>query len=186
MVLFLCILTGVAALLSGLLSRIAIRFRIELTGVQLRASAKLCFFFGMIRIPIETETSLPLLLYRKKKEKKRKRKGKKPKQKTAFRELLWHGWKTKALHLVKFTCRGLVGGEDAFLSVMTAGCIKSVLSLLLRMVSPACKSEVAFRPSFMQSAFWIYMEGILEIVPTEIISVLIKVRKRGGKENASH
>lgn len=174
MVLFLCILVGVATLLACVLWRIAVRFHIQLTGAHFYAHADLCLLFGLIRIPMGVETSIPALLRRTE---KKKPKARKPQRKRLLHTILWHGRKTGALRLKKFKCCGRIGdADDAFCSVMAAGVAEIVLELL-RAWFPAHSGSISIAPSFEHSVVWVYLEGILEIVPTQIIGVLIRDEK---------
>ena len=184
MVLFLCIFVGVVILAVCLLWRITLRFRVQMMDAHLLARAEIRLLFGLIRIPVGVDTSIAALL-RGKREKEKKKESK---RKSLLRGLLRQGRKTGALRLSEFNCRGLSGGGvDAFFSVMAAGTVQVVLELLLHSRFSPCSCRISIAPSFERNALWIYMEGILEIVPTQIIGILIRNEKarRDRKHDAS-
>ena len=184
MVLFLCIFAGVVILAVCLLWRITLRFRVQMMDAHLLARAEIRLLFGLIRIPVGVDTSIAALL-RGKREKEKKKESK---RKSLLRGLLRQGRKTGALRLTEFNCRGLVGyADDAFFSVMAAGTMQITLELLLRMWLFPRSARISITPSFERNALWIYMEGILEIVPTQIIGILIRNEKarRDRKHDAS-
>lgn len=184
MVLFLCIFAGVVILAVCLLWRITLRFRVQMMDAHLLARAEIRLLFGLIRIPVGVDTSIAALL-RGKREKEKKKESK---RKSLLRGLLRQGRKTGALRFSEFNCRGLVGyADDAFFSVMVAGTVQIALELLLRTWLFPRSGCVSIAPSFDRNALWIYMEGILEIVPTQIIGILIRNEKarRDRKHDAS-
>lgn len=184
MVLFLCIFVGVVILAVCLLWRITLRFRVQMMDAHLLARAEICLLFGLIRIPVGVDTSIAALL-RGKREKEKKKESK---RKSLLRGLLRQGRKTGALRLTELNCRGLIGdADDAFFSVMAAGTIQIALELLLHTRFSPCSCRISIAPSFERNALWIYMEGILEIVPTQIIGILIRNEKarRDRKHDAS-
>ena len=184
MVLFLCIFAGVVILAVCLLWRITLRFRVQMMDAHLLARAEIRLLFGLIRIPVGVDTSIAALL----RGKREKEKAKKPRRKSLLRGLLRQGRKTGALRLTELNCRGLIGdADDAFFSVMAAGTIQIALELLLHTRFSPCSCRISIAPSFERNALWIYMEGILEIVPTQIIGILIRNEKtrRDRKHDAS-
>ena len=184
MVLFLCIFAGVIILTVCLLWRITLRFRVQLMDAHLLACAEIRLLFGLIRIPVGVDMSIAALL-RGKREKEKKKKNQ---RKSLLRGLLRQGRKIGALRFSEFNCRGLVGyADDAFFSVMAAGTMQITLELLLRMWLFPRSGRISITPSFERNALWIYMEGILEIVPTQIIGILIRNEKarRNRKHDAS-
>ena len=184
MVLFLCILAGVIVLSVCLFWRITLRFRVQMMDAHLLACAEIRLLFGLIRIPVGVDTSIAALL----RGKREKEKAKKPRRKSLLRGLLRQGRKTGALRLTELNCRGLIGdADDAFFSVMAAGTIQIALELLLHTRFSPCSCRISIAPSFERNALWIYMEGILEIVPTQIIGILIRNEKarRDRKHDAS-
>lgn len=171
MVLFLCVLLGVIVFLICLFRRITLRFWVQVTGGHICARAQLCLLFGLIRIPAYTEETILSLL-------KKKWKRKRPKKKVGIGRIIWQARKREGVKLKEFACRGVIGHEnDAFISVMAAGAAQSLLTLALRAIFPAGEQQVAFRPAFEQNVFWLYMEGILEIAPTQIIGNLLDAEK---------
>jgi len=177
MVLFLCTAV-VVLLLACFLGRIKISFRAELLEAALKLQAELCLLFGLIRIPMKAETGIAALAGRTKKKKKKKR----PQRKRLLRLLLSKGRRNGAMRLTSFSCRGLIGNaQDTFLSVMGAGSVQVFFEMALRKMFPSCRAAVRITPSFERNSIWIYMEGILEILPTHIISVMIQ---RKGERNA--
>lgn len=177
MVLFLCIFSGVLALIVCLLWRVKIHFCAELNDTHLYARAKLCLLFGLVKIPMDIDTNIIALLRKKQK----KTEKEKPKRKQLLHKLLWNSRKTGTLRLAELNCKGIIGDAgDAFCSVMAAGAVQTALELLLRVCFPSHQGRIAIAPVFDRHAIWIYMEGILEILPTQIIGVLIRVRKQGG------
>ena len=184
MVLFLCIFVGVVILAVCLLWRITLRFRVQMMDAHILARAEIRLLFVLIRIPVGVDTSIAALL-RGKREKEKKKESK---RKSLLRGLLRQGRKTGALRLTELNCRGLIGdADDAFFSVMAAGTIQIALELLLHTRFSPCSCRISIAPSFERNALWIYMEGILEIVPTQIIGILIRNEKarRDRKHDAS-
>lgn len=72
MVLFLCIFSGVLALIVCLLWRVKIRFCAELNDTHLYARAKLCLLFGLVKIPMDIDTNIIALLRKSRKNLKKK------------------------------------------------------------------------------------------------------------------
>lgn len=175
MVLFLSVVFAV--LLACLLWKIKVCFRSQVLDDRLKMQAELRLLFGCIRIPMNAETGIIELIGRKKKRKKRKR----PERKRLLHLLLSKGRQNGSMHLSSFICRGLVGNEqDAFLSVMAAGSIQVFFEILTGTLFPGCHTSVKIVPSFDRSSIWIYMEGILEILPTQIIGVMIRRKGEGN------
>lgn len=176
MVLFFCVFLGVLLVAAALLWRMKVAFSLVLAGEHVHARAELRILFGLLKIPFEADMRIGELLCGK----GRKPRKNTPKRNRFLRKILWEGRRTGALALSEFQCRGLVGdASDAFRSVMAAGAVQIALELLLNFLFPLNPARVAIAPSFEQNAIWVYMEGILEIVPTQIIGVLIEHRTTG-------
>lgn len=166
-----------AVFLICLLWKIKVLFYAQVQDDFLRIHAELRLLFGVIRIPMDAETGICEMIGRRN---KRKKKKKRPERKRFLRLLLSKGRENGALRLSSFTCRGLIGNaDDAFLSVMGAGSVQVLFDMLISVLFPGCRSSVNIVPSFERNSIWIYMEGILEILPTQIMNAMIQRKGEG-------
>lgn len=168
MVLF---LFAAAAAMLLCLAKVKLFFSAEVIELKCRLNGEVRLMHGALRIPVCAETSITELAAKA----VRGERSKGKRRKRLFRLFLEAGKKSGGLRLRQFSCRGAVGNaEDAFLSVMGAGSAQVFLEMLLGAFFPFSEKSVRIMPSFAQSSIWIYMEGIAEMLPLQIIGVMIR------------
>ena len=172
MVLFVCVLAGILGMVACMLYHIRISFGIELMNMNLTAHVEIGLLFGLIRIPVTIEMSL-FSLFHKIREQQKNSKRIKLKSGQVL-QILQHGKKTRTTWFPSFHCRGRIGiADDAFLSVIVAGITQAVFQSAFHIFLQPRSGRISIRPNFESNGIWFYLEGILQIVPTQIIGVLI-------------
>ena len=155
-----------------MLYHIRIGFGIELVNMNLTAHVEIYLLFGLIRIPVTIEMSL-FSLFHKIREQQKNSKRIKLKSGQVL-QILQHGKKTRTNWFPSFHCRGRIGiAADAFLSVIVAGITQAVFQSAFHIFLQPRSGRIYIRPNFERNGIWFYLEGILQIVPTQIIGVLI-------------
>ena len=160
-------------IIAGLLWRAKLRFHFAIMDGKLLFSGRAYFFFQLIRIPLWYEAPLDRFIRRlisnmgKHKDKTKY---------DRFKKLIIK-FARECGNISELECRGRVGVEnDAFKSVFAAGALQIALCALAGALFDA-EPDVHIKPNFERPSFWINMEGIIEIVITQIITN--EIRKRG-------
>lgn len=125
---------------------------------------KLGFLFGLIKIPVKADINII--------EEFQKRNRKKKKRKSKTLDLLRYiidGGLIKELEI-----NSRIGiGVDAFLSVMTSGFVQILFEKLSEAFLKTEKVGIFIKPCFSSTVFWVHLEGILIIFPTQIIGIMV-------------
>lgn len=170
MVLFLCVAALVFLLVSAL-ANVKLFFCAELLERTVRLTVRIGLLFGAVGIPVEAEHRL----FEPKANTGKREKAKSSGRKRLLRFLLRWGKKSGALQVNRFHCRGAVGNaQDAFLTVMGAGSAAVFLDMLSEPFLHNCEKNVRIIPTFEKTGIWIYMEGIAQLHPLQIIGAMIR------------
>lgn len=168
MVAIICIMIFFAVVLLLALLNVRLSFRLLVIKTKCTLSGSVGIALGLIRIPFEIKVTPELFLKLLKPEKKKEKK----KSKLPF--LLLKNYK-KWLRIKKLMIKGRIGiKDDAFKTVMYTGAAQLLLENAMPFViTKKSAVAIAFKPCFSWSLFWINMEGILHLSPTQIIGMII-------------
>ncbi len=155
-----------------------IRFRLIMELRQARLYVEAGILFGMLKLQGEAVACwFPFTLYVNGKPHSLPRR----KQKTSLPQHIWNGTEFSKLNITS-----VVGvKDDGAASVITAGILREILREASLLLNPRELSVISV-PSFDRDVFWVELEGIARLHPTQIICAAIrqKISKmRKGKEN---
>lgn len=161
-----------------LLTGARIKFRLFMELRQARLNVEAGIFFGALKLKGDAVACwFPFTLYVN---------GKphslpKRKQKTSLPQHLWKGTEFSKLNI-----SSSVGiKDDGAASVVISGILREVLCASAQLLDPH-ELYVVSMPAFGQNTFWLELEGIARLHPTQIICAVIrqKISKmRKGKEH---
>ncbi|MBQ9833441.1 MAG: hypothetical protein IJO48_06900 [Clostridia bacterium] len=125
-------------------------------------SIKLGLAMGLVKIPIHINTDIQTLIFRRKKKKKR----------SVYTKILKGALKWSDVKRVEM--RAKIGIKDnAFFTVMMVGFTRILVEKLAEFMCISDKTGISVKPCFATGVFWLYLEGIVTIFPTQIIGILV-------------
>ncbi len=135
-------------------------------GDKLDLEIRIKLLFGLIRLKLHTSINILEELNKRMKKKRRKKRKIKP-----F-ELLHHIVEKGCIKHIEIHSRAGIK-DDAFLTVLLVGFTKIFFEKLSQVMGLSKSTQLYIQPCFATNVFWIHLEGIVTIFPTQIIGIMV-------------